>query len=394
MILSFILIALIVIILLLFLDFKMGRKDHLARQRAFCFEKTPGDYLFYINGAPFFEALMQDIQDAKEYVDILFFIVSADETGYHFLDLLKKKAREGVRVRLLVDRIGSMKINKKIRRELQVAGVQFKFAEVPRFPYFFYKVNRRNHRKITIIDHKIAYIGSYNIGNVYLGGNADFYDWRDYHFRMVGPVVANLQKVFSDDWGETASNEEIPSCWENAKHEIKVTATDGNQLERHLLDIIGLAKKELLIGSPYFVPTKKVMDALKAAIDRGVHLHIMIPFKPDHPLVREAGLPFLYKLYRLGATVSLFDAGFYHAKIIVVDRAFADVGTANFDQRSMFLNKEVNVYFYDKPFIEELSAAFMIDAADSLTMDEKWIRKKAFTIRLKEQIAKPFLPLF
>ncbi|WP_431803006.1 cardiolipin synthase [Halobacillus andaensis] len=394
MILGTVLIVIIFLILLLVIDFKLGRRDHLAKQRFLPFDLTTGNYQLYKNGSPLYEDLCQDIANAKHHVDVFFYVINIDKAGRMLLDSLKKKAREGAEVRLLGDRLGCYQINKKVRQELEEAGVQFKFAEVPKFPFLFYKINRRNHRKIAVIDGKIGYFGGYNVGRVYMGDSSYFQDWRDYHLRVTGPVVADLHKTFLDDWGLAAKEADEPYILNReAEHTVRIVATDGGELEDDLFEMIQNARVEILIGTPYFIPTEMLLAALKEAIDRGVKVHLMIPMKPDHPLVKEAGLPFMYELYRHGGSVNFFDAGFYHAKLMLVDRTFAYLGTSNFDRRSFFLNKEVNMYIYEDEFVEDLRNAYMDDVKDARALDEEWIARRGLSVKIKEQIAKLFRPI-
>ncbi|MCP3027540.1 cardiolipin synthase [Halobacillus sp. A5] len=394
MILLTVFIVIISIIILAIIDFKLGRRDHLAKQRFLPFDITTGNYQLYKNGSPLYEDLCQDIANAKHHVDVFFYVINIDKAGRMLLESLKKKAKEGVEVRLLGDRLGSYQINKKERRELREAGVQFQFAETPRFPYFFYKFNRRNHRKIAVIDGKIGYVGGYNIGRVYMGESSYFQDWRDYHLRLTGPVVSDLQRTFLDDWGLATKEVDEPFIRnKDEEHTVRIVATDGGELEDDLFEMIQNARMEILIGTPYFIPTKMLLAALKEAIDRGVKVHVMIPMKPDHPLVKEAGLPFMYELFRHGGSISFFDGGFYHAKVMIVDRTFAYLGTANFDRRSMFLNKEVNMYIYEDEFVEDLRQAYLGDTEEALLLNEEWIANRSLSIKINEQIAKLFRPL-
>ncbi|MCP3033185.1 cardiolipin synthase [Halobacillus sp. A1] len=394
MIISSIAIAIILLILLIIIDFKLGRKDHLKKVRYLPHSITTGNYQLYKNGSPLYEDLCQDIANAKHNVDVFFYVINNDKAGKKLLEALKKKAEEGAEVRLLADRMGSYQINKKIRHDLRKAGVQFKFAETPGFPYFFYKLNRRNHRKISVIDGKIGYVGGYNVGRVYMGDSSMFQDWRDYHLRVTGPVVSDLQRTFLDDWGLATQENDKPFIRNrDGEHTVRIVATDGGELEDEYFEMIQNARQEIFIGTPYFIPTNMLLAALKEAIDRGVNIHVMIPMKPDHPLVKEAGLPYMYELARHGGNVSFFDAGFYHAKVMMVDRTFAYLGTANFDRRSLYLNKEVNMYIYEDEFVEDLRSAYLDDVRDSVRLDEEWIKNRPFSMKMKEQIAKVFRPL-
>ncbi|MYL49536.1 cardiolipin synthase [Halobacillus litoralis] len=390
-----IILFIILFVFLLFIDFKMGRAAHRKKPRPLPLPETRGNYKLYKNGSVLYEQMFQEISEAEKQVDVYFYLIDNDYISENFLDVLKNKARNGVPVRLLVDRLGGYKINKAARKKLKDAGVAFYFAETPRFPFFFYRLNRRNHRKITVIDGKVGYLGGFNIGKNYIGESAKFGDWRDYHLRLTGPVVSQIHKVMLDDW-YLASGEKLPPCEpsDDGEYKMNILATDGVELEKEFAKMIHSAQKEILIGTPYFIPTPRLQHDLKQAIDRGVELHIMIPMKADHPFVKPAAIPYLKELYHKGATIRLFDAGFYHSKIIVIDGTFADIGTANFDRRSFFLNKEVNTYVYDEDFISDLRAAYFEDAADAIAFDEHWLKRRSFTTRLNQRIAvllRPFL---
>lgn len=373
----------------------MGRINHHENARTIPLEETTGNYRLFKNGSPLFEQLFQDISDAKVQVDIYFFLIENDYITENFLEVIKNKAKENIPVRFMVDRLGGHKVTKKMRKELLDAGVDFQFAEKPRFPYFFYRMNRRNHRKITVVDGKAAYVGGFNIGKNYMGESSKFGNWRDYHLRLTGPVVEKLHQVFLDDWFLATGNLENPiKNSEDGQHRIKVMATDGVGLEEEFLRMIDSAESEILIGSPYFIPTPKLMESFRKALQRGVHLKILIPMKSDHPFVKEGAIPYLKNLYKLGATIHFFDAGFYHSKLIIIDGRFADIGTANFDRRSLFLNKEVNTYIYEEGFIRDLRETYLEDFADGVPFNEEWLKIRSIGTKIREKIAvflRPFL---
>ncbi|SEH46091.1 cardiolipin synthase [Halobacillus karajensis] len=390
-----IILFILLIFLLLYMDIKMGRANHLKQTRTLLFPKTTGDYQLYKNGSVLYEEMFQEIAGATSQVDICLFLIDNDPFSDQFLEILKNKARNGVPVRLLIDRLGGYKLNKKRQKELQEAGVKFYFAEPPGFPFFFYKMNRRNHRKITVIDGKIGYTGGFNIGKNYIGESAKFGEWRDYHLRLTGSVVSQIHKVFLDDW-YLASGESSPPCEppEDGDYKLNVVATDGVELEGKFEKMITSAQDEILIGTPYFIPTERLQKGLLQAIERGVNLHVLVPMKADHPFVKPAAIPYLKELYDNGATIRLFDAGFYHSKVIMIDQKVADIGTANFDRRSFFLNKEVNLYVFDEAFIKDLRKAYFEDADDALPFDEHWLKHRSMTTRFNQRIAvflRPFL---
>ncbi|SFF75641.1 cardiolipin synthase [Halobacillus alkaliphilus] len=394
MIVVIILISITTFILLLITDFKMGQISHKKTGNPINIVKTHGQYELFSNGLTLFEAFFQDIAEAKVRVDISFFLIDQDEISRKFLDILKKKAQEGVPVHLLGDRLGCYLINKKTRNELKEAGVHFAFAEKPRFPYFFYHLNRRNHRKIAVIDGKAAYIGGFNVGSNYIGHNPKFGDWRDYHMRYTGAVVGKLHAVFIKDWYASTGKKLTPI---NTKHaegkKVCVIDSDGIGVAEEFNRLIQSAAKEIIVGTPYFIPTPELLQSFKTSLKNGIELYIMVPMKSDHPFVKEAGIFFLNELYQRGAHIKFFDAGFYHSKVFIVDGEFADIGTANFDRRSFFLNKEVNTYVYDKTFIAAVRKDYFQDMKDAVSFDESWLNNRSLSTRINEKIAAMLRPL-
>jgi cardiolipin synthase len=374
------------------MDFWLGRRKQLKRVKPRKLPMRQGDFRLYTYGQTLYDHLFTDIQHAQRHIHILFFIVNNDRISQEFLNLLMKKAREGIEVRLLLDRIGSHRLSKNSIRELRKNGVDFSFCHNIRFPFLFYSATQRNHRKITVIDGKIGYIGGFNIGEEYLGHNPKLGNWRDYHLRLTGEGVQDLQEQFLHDWrDETKENlvqepKYYPTLQKgNTMH--RFIPTDGAYLQQTFLDLIEEAKDELYIGSPYFIPGRRLLRALLRAIDRGVRLTILVPQKADHPLVWEAKLPYLRKLLRAGSSVYEFQDGFFHAKIVMADEHICDIGTANFDLRSLYMNHEINCLIYDSSFIEVVKKEVNKDLENSRPLTLEELLKLPLSTRCKEWIA-------
>lgn len=395
MLVLYIICAIILLVGLLMIDFKLGKRNHLKNLRFLDFSKTSGDYELYTAGDPLFTALFKDIRQAKQEINMTFFIVKKDTISQDVLQLLKQKAEEGVQVRLMLDRIGSFRITPKIIKDLRNSGIEFSFCSKPKFPYFFYRLQRRNHRKITVIDGDIAYVGGFNVGREYLGKDAELGNWRDYHLRLTGPVVHDLLTTFYDDWYIETKQTTAPKLPTNTTgdKEIEIAASDGGQLEDVFLTLINEAKEEIFIGSPYFIPSERLFQALLQALKRGVDIKVIAPMKADHLLVKEAGIPYMDRLTKAGGEVYLFDMGFYHAKVIIVDKQLCDIGTANFDRRSLFLNKEVNTLIFNSRFVVDLRLAFLKDVQDSQAFQRHANQHFNLATKIKIAIAYFFRPL-
>lgn len=325
--------------------------------RSRTFPLRQSDFHLYTYGKDLYDALFTDIKQAKHHVHVLFFIVKNDKISHEFLKLLIDKAQEGIEVRLLLDRFGSHHLSNEAIRSLQKHGVSFSFCHKVKFPFLFFSANQRNHRKITVIDGEIGYIGGFNIGEEYLGHNQKLGLWRDYHLRLTGEGVQDLQKQFLHDWFDETNKNLLDTSLYFPKQQTgailhQFIPTDGAYLQNTFLHLIENAKKELFIGTPYFIPSKKIMNALLKARERGVQITILVPEKADHTLVREAKFPYCRKLIRAGCNIYAFQQGFFHAKIIIADNHTCDIGTANFDKRSLYINHEINCLLYDKHFIQ------------------------------------------
>lgn len=381
----------VAILLLVALDEWLGRrrKRH-APKKEYPLRKS--DMTLFTNGHHLFADYFLEIQKATHHIHVLFYIVKTDDISQQFFSLLQQKAKEGVEVRLLVDWIGGFRLPRKTIRSLKKSGVRFAFSQKPSFPYFFYQLNRRNHRKITVIDGNIGYIGGFNIGKEYVGQDVNFGDWRDYHLKICGEGVIDLQAQFFDDWkmatkerGPTKKQYFPPLPSGTVVH--RFIATNGDGLEEDFARLIRQAKREIIIGSPYFIPGKKVMEALIDARKRGVAVTIVVPLKADHLFVKEAAFPYFYRLLKKGAHIYRFYQGFYHAKTIIVDDDICDIGTANFDKRSFFLNGEMNCFIYDKEFTEQMKRVIRheLSRSEPLTLD--WWKKRSIWERGKESIS-------
>ncbi|QWI53212.1 cardiolipin synthase [Bacillus mycoides] len=373
------------------IDLSYGRIIHLKRVRSRSFPLRQSDFRLYTYGNDLYDALFTDIKQAKHHVHVLFFIVKNDDISRTFLKLLIDKAQEGIEVRLLLDRFGSHYLSKEAIYSLQKHGVSFSFCHKVKFPFPFFSANQRNHRKITVIDGKIGYIGGFNIGEEYLGHNQRLGLWRDYHLRLTGEGIQDLQKQFLHDWLDDTDQNLLDSSLYFPMQQPgtilhRFIPTDGAYLQNTFLHLIESAKKELFIGTPYFIPGKKIMNALLKARKRGVQITILVPQKADHALVREAKFPYCRKLIQAGCDIYAFQQGFFHAKIIIVDDHTCDIGTANFDMRSIYINHEINCLLYDKHFIQEVKRKFEEDLERSLLLSFEDVNPLSIIDRGKEWI--------
>jgi cardiolipin synthase len=381
----------IAIFIWLRIDFKLGLRQQRKEATRHIQKMRYSEVDFLPIGDDFFKRLFADIKQANHHIHILFYIFKNDHIGNKLLKELEDKAKEGVVVRLLVDKIGC-KIPKKRLKEMKKTGIRFAYSHPPTFPYIFFSFNRRNHRKLTIIDGRVGYIGGFNVGDEYLGRDPKFGPWRDFHLRLDGDGVQDLQGQFLQDW-QTAKQKYVVEdahypTLKKGSISLRILPTDGTYLEETFIDLVRQAKHTLVIGTPYYIPGKALQKEMVAAAERGVDVKLIVPKKGDHPLVKEAAFPYFEPLLLAGVSVYQYYRGFFHAKVVIVDDQACDIGTANFDQRSFHINHEINCLIYDKAFIQGVFSELEHDIGISERLTIEAYQKRPLSQKGKEKFAK------
>ncbi|MDR2131738.1 MAG: cardiolipin synthase [Clostridiales Family XIII bacterium] len=350
------------------------------------------------DGVHMLDSLIGDIENARNAINVEYYIIKNDDAGRSLLDALTRKARQGLEVRLLIDAIGGRQFNESHLAEFKAAGGRFAFFFPPKFKIFSRKWNYRNHRKIVVIDGGIGYLGGFNIGNEYLGRVKKFGYWRDTHLRVMGSAVHDMNARFILDW-RLASKENL--LIDRAYHgdangpgstamQIVTSGPDSSREEvKHgYLKMISSAKKNICIQTPYFVPDVSILESLKTAALSGVDVRIMIPRMPDHMFVYWATYFYAGILINAGARVYIYDNGFLHAKTMAVDGEVASIGSANFDIRSFRLNFEGNAFIYDAAEVYKIEAIFETDVAKSHELTKSLYRNRSLLIKFKEGVSR------
>lgn len=358
----------------------------------------------FIDGHEKFDQLFKDIQDAREYVHVQYYIFQKDWLGQRFIDLLTEKACQGVRVRVLYDELGSRRLNNKFFQAFREAGGQAQAFFPSRLRLINMRLNYRNHRKLVIVDGRIGYVGGFNVGEEYLGLDPKFGYWRDTHLRIQGPSVFFMHCRFMLDWNQAAPDkpfhffpELLPAQLAEGSAGVQIVTSGPDSVWEVIKDgyikMISSAKRSIYIQTPYFIPDASMMDALRIAALSGLDVTLMIPDKPDHPFVHWATLSYVGELLKAGARVYLYENGFIHAKTLVVDEEVSSVGTANIDVRSFRLNFEVNAFVYDEVLATKLLRCFQADIEDSrlLTLDQ--YRRRPYLMRIKESFSRLLSPI-
>ncbi|WP_181315298.1 phospholipase D-like domain-containing protein [Salsuginibacillus halophilus] len=361
------------------LDFYLGRKTYTTPAfRRF----ADGEIELIDDGESLYEKLHADIQHAAHTVDLSFFIFRSDDTGERFLTLLERKAAEGVRVRLMVDQVGSA-LTRSRRKSLETYGVKVKLAAPVRPPFFLAALNRRNHRKTTVIDGKAAYTGGFNAGEEYIGRRTKLGFWRDYHVRLTDGAADTLQQIFDADWAENTA-----VGTKEGDGRIQIVASNGTELEKVMGDMINKAESSLDMVTPYYIPPASIHAAVVKATARGVNVRLLVPMFADHPFVKETGFTYFQELLEAGADVLLYNRGFFHGKAVIIDRQLADVGTANLDYRSMYWNQELNLIIENHSVLQTLNEAVQRDMADAVPLYLKDLTDRSAWQRLKGGIGR------
>lgn len=353
---------------------------------------------YFTSGRELFNDMEGAIRNARSHIHLSFFIFEADDVGNEWLDLLKKKAGEGVEVRLIVDSLNGGSVRKK-KGELTQAGVQIAFSGRTRFPFTFYYLNRRNHRKIAVIDGRTGFFGGFNVSREYIGNRPEMGPWHDNHLKVEGGSVADLQRLFLEDWrlasGQKAGSPAFFPPAEKGPSSLALIATSGKQIEDIFAEKFGAARSSIIIGSPYFIPSCKLMDVLLDCLGRGVELTILLPMKKDHPFVKPASYLYLQPLVEKGARLYHFYQGFYHSKVFVTDQRLCYIGTANFDRRSFFWNDELSGFTEDPALILDVLGQLNKEIHEgSVAVTLETIRKRSPLDKLKSACSgrlSPFL---
>ncbi|MED2971026.1 MULTISPECIES: cardiolipin synthase [unclassified Fictibacillus] len=358
----------------------------------------------FTDGGKKFENLIQDIERAEHHIHLQYYIIKKDNLGRKIRDVLVEKAKQGVKVRVLYDELGSRRLTKRFFSELRKAGGEVEVFFPTRFAFINFRMNYRNHRKIVIIDGKIGYVGGFNVGDEYLGLNPRFGFWRDTHLKIQGTAVHSMQTRFILDWNQASYGHDIDYDPVLFPEEIGKGAigmqivtsgpeSEWPQIKDGYIKMISLAKHSITIQTPYFVPDASLLDTLRIACHSGVDVKIMIPNKPDHLFVYWASLSNIGDLLKAGAKVYIYDNGFIHAKSIVVDDEISSVGTANFDIRSLKLNFEINAFIYNKTIAKKLMDAFHEDVKLSRKLTWEQYQERSKWIRFRESISRLLSPL-
>lgn len=352
--------------------------------------------------------LFEEIKKAKHHIHLEYFNFRNDSIANALFDLLAKKAEEGVEIRALFDSFGNSSNNKPLKKKhlkaIRAKGIEIEEFDPIRFPWINHAF-RRDHRKIIVIDGEIGYTGGMNIADYYINGLPKIGEWRDIHIRMEGNAVKCLQDIFLDMWNET-TNQNIQGekyyPYSNEKIKVinnkKIAIVDRNPkkdtkgMRRTLAKAIESAENKVQIINPYFTPTRIIKRAIKNALGKGVKVEIMIPGKSDIPFSPDASMYIANSLRKKGADIYIFNGGFHHSKIMMIDSLYCSVGSANLNSRSLRCDYEVNAFIFDQETTDELIQIFSEDQKDSTLLTKEIYKDRGLWKKFISWFAHLFTP--
>lgn len=353
-----------------------------------------------INGQQTFDALFSAIATAKKLVILQSFAVHHDQLGYELQALLCARATEGVDVYFLYDSIGSHHLPRSYIDTLRHHGVHVQSFSTSRSFRNPLQINFRNHRKLAVIDGHTAFLGGLNIGDPYLGKKPTLSPWRDTHVMVSGPVVANLQMLFSEDWfwmTQTLPALIFPKpCSGHNMHCQVVASGPADAQETCLLffvEAINSARQRIWLTSPYFVPDDAIRVALELAVLRGVDVRLLLPGCADHRTVFAASSLYAYEIMRTGVKVYRYQPGFMHQKVVLIDEDIAAIGSANLDNRSFRLNFELMLITIDTEFARSVETMLKNDFSQSTLISILEYRNVSSVKKFAMHLAKLFSPI-
>jgi cardiolipin synthase len=348
------------------------------------------------NGDQIFPPMLAAIRGARQSITFETYIYWSGDIGSAFADALAERARAGVKVHVLLDWLGSAKMDEDFLREMQDAGVEIRKFHKPDW-YDIARMNNRTHRKLLVVDGRIGFTGGVGIAPNWTGSAQDAEHWRDSHFKVEGPVVAQMQAVFMDNWVKVSGDvlhgrryfPPVEPMGEGRAQMFSSSPSGGSE-SMHLMYLLSIAAatRTIDLSSAYFVPDALTVDALVAAMRRGVRVRIITPGPIiDSQTVRGASRASWGPLLEAGAQISEYQPTMFHCKVFTVDGLLVSVGSTNFDNRSFRLNDEANLNIYDEGFAAAQTAQFEADLKQSRQLTLAAWRDRPLREKAMEHVA-------
>lgn len=360
------------------------------------------DVRLFTNGREKFDAMLEDLRKAQRYICLEYYIIEDDEIGNAVADVLIDRARNGVKVKMIYDHVGCWHTPRRFFKRLRKAGVEVHPFFRVALPVVGSRVNWRNHRKICIVDGRVAYVGGMNIADRYIRGTRRNPHWRDSHVRVTGPALAAIQSAFDIDWAymskETTFTAEAYNPQPRTGNVALQMLTSGpasqwENAEVMFLQLITSATKRVFIQTPYFLPTESLLKALQAAALSRVDVRLMLPQRSDSSMLTAVSHSYFSECMRAGIKIYLYQPGMLHSKTIIIDNDITTVGSVNFDFRSFEHNFEVTLIAYSHEFNTHMADIFVSDITQCLrVMPDRW-RRRPLHRRAIESVLRPLSPI-
>ncbi|MBQ0081827.1 MAG: cardiolipin synthase [bacterium] len=356
----------------------------------------------YTSGDEIFDSLFRDIEAAKKHINIEFYIIEEGAVGNHLHDILVRKAQEGIEVRLLYDYVGGFRLPIEWKNSLKKAGVKINSFLSAKSLLDLQYINNRNHRKLVIIDGKIAYTGGVNIADRYRLGN-HLGLWRDTFIKVSGPAVEAMQQAFLVDWDfvdneKIALDDYVEKTGEVADEIVQIVTSgpdnDWLNMLNGIVAAINRARDLVWIHTPYFIPPEPLMQAMESAALSGVDVRLMLSEKSDSIVVSTAGRSYIDQLLSAGVKVYFYRSNFLHSKAIVIDGYLSIIGTANMDVRSFEQNFELAAFVYGEKTGKTLMDKYALDMRTCRELNLNAWRHRTLWVHAKESLARLLSPIF
>lgn len=360
------------------------------------------EYKLLVNGEEKFPELLKTLETAKHFIHMEYYSWENDIRGNQIKEVLLKKIKQGIKVRIMYDAYASRKIKNNIVKELKASGVEIHPVIKVKLVKFASRVNHRDHRKVIIVDGLTGFVGGINISDRYDNSIHTGLYWRDTHLKIIGATVLDLQRHFIINWNSCQPNK-LSVTKDLFPDPIKTEETKEMELAQLVaggpvyplanimltyFKVFTLAKEKIYITNPYFIPNDSILDALKQAAMSGVDVRLMIPDKSDSLIVGAASKFYFSELLQAGVKIFMYKKGFIHAKTVVADTNLSIVGTANMDIRSFDLNFEIMAVIYGTIFATQLEKEYLKDLNECSELRyEDWIKQGIFK-RLSYSVAR------
>lgn len=381
-------------------DYRILKEMDIQKYKQACFITNLTDMPLYRSekieflniGETYYEKLLNDLKKAEKYIFLEYFIISKSTLWDQIYEILEEKIKNGVKVYIMTDQLGSMsKLPQNYKDNFNQENIYTKFFN-PLSPVLSSQINYRDHRKIAVIDGKIAYTGGVNIGDEYINKKHPYGHWKDFGVRITGTAVKNFIIMFIDMWNMAEKNNSLEYSkyieeeinYPNDSNGFILPFGDGpnniqNPAENTYINLINNAKKSIYITTPYLILDNLMLNALKNAAQSGIDVRIIMPHIPDKKLVFMLSQSFYDRLLKAGVKIYEYEKGFMHGKMCVVDSEVAVIGTINFDFRSLYLHYECGVWSYNTDMEKKLSDEFTKIQNESKEIKyENWKKRNIF----------------